>query len=103
MQLFLDAHPQYWRFIPMSVDEARVAEEHNVAPLVIPDPAGVNQRTREQCDYCLRAVPSPPTGFVFSKRQIVEQTQYFHLKRDRTLPSSDDLDLYQASIVAVCK
>lgn len=102
MQVFLDKNPQYWRFIPMLVDQARQDEENHVPSFVVPDRLGVNQRAREQCDYCLSAVPSPPTGYVFSKRQIQEQTQYFHLKQDRTLPS-DDLDLYEASVVAVCK
>ena len=102
MQIFLDANPQYWRFIPMTVAEAQRSDEHHVAPLVFPQPLGVNQRSQEQCQHCLDALPSPPTGFEFSKQQIFQQTQYFHLKQDRTSPS-EDLDLYQTSVVAVCK
>ncbi|CAF4892193.1 unnamed protein product, partial [Rotaria sp. Silwood2] len=46
--------------------------------------------------------PKPPEGYTFSNRQIILQTQYFHQTRDGTLPNQN-IDLYNATIVAVCK
>ena len=50
----------------------------------------------------MEAVPKPPTGYTFSNQQILLQAQYFHQKRDKNLPN-EDIDLYDATIVAVCK
>ena len=30
MQLFLDANPQYWRFVPMSSDESQRPEQQSI-------------------------------------------------------------------------
>ena len=50
----------------------------------------------------MEAVPKPPTGYTFSNQQILLQTHYFHQKRDKSLPN-EDIDLYDARIVAVRK
>lgn len=102
MQLFLDANPQYWRFVPMSVEESQRPEQQYIPRNSISTDAHAQLRTQEDCSVCLRSVPKPPTGLTFSNRQIFLQAQYFQKKRDQILPNQD-IDLYNASVVAVCR
>ena len=100
MQIFLDANPQYWRFVPMTVEEAAAPCQTHIERPVLSDQLDWNLRSIDDCRVCVEAVPKPPMGYMFSNRQIVLQTDYFYKKRDKTLPNQE-LDLYQASIVAV--
>ena len=102
MQIFLDANPQYWRFIPMSLSESERPEQCKIESAVFSDELNWNLRSKEDCRICLEAVPKPPTGYTFSNRQLVLQTQYFHKKQDKQLPNVN-IDLYHATIVALCK
>ena len=102
MQIFLDANPQYWRFVPMSIEESQRSEQQSIQHSLVWNDNDTNLRTKEECSACLEAVPEPPMGYTFSNRQILLQTQYFQKKRDQNLPNQD-IDLYNASIVAVCK
>lgn len=102
MQIFLDANPQYWRFIPMTLEESESPLQQNIQRPILSDELDWNLRSKEDSIACIEAVPRPPTGFTFSNRQILLQTQYFHKKRDKNLPNLD-IDLYNATIVAVCK
>lgn len=102
MQIFLDANPQYWRFIPMTVEESEKPEQQSIQGPVIYEGAFWNIRSKEDCKIYVEAVPKTPTGYKFSNRQILLQMQYFHKKRDQMLPNQD-IDLYNATIVAVCK
>ena len=102
MQIFLDANPQYWRFIPMSVDESERPEQQSIQQNLLSNDMDADLRTKEDCLLCLQAVPKPPIGFTFSNRQILLQTHYFQKKRDLILPNQH-IDLYNASIVALCK
>lgn len=101
MQIFLDANPQYWRFVPMTFEEAERPEQKSIERLVISDELSWSLRSKEDCQAYVEAVPKPSTELIFSNRQILLQTQYFHRKQDQTLPNQD-IDLYNASIVAVC-
>lgn len=99
MQIFLDANPQYWRFIPMSIKESEQVEQQTIPQNSVLD---MQVRTREECSLYVQSVPKPPSGFTFSNRQILLQTKYFQQKRDLNLPNSD-IDLYNASVAAVRK
>ncbi|CAF3752400.1 unnamed protein product [Rotaria sp. Silwood1] len=100
MQIFLDANPQYWRFVPMTLEESQRPEQQIVQSLVISDELSHHLRTRRDCEICVEAVPKPSKGYTFSNRQIMLQTQYFHKLQDKTLPNQT-IDLYNATIVAV--
>ncbi|CAF4210926.1 unnamed protein product [Rotaria sp. Silwood2] len=100
MQIFLDANPQYWRFVPMTLEESERPEQQLVQTLAISDEPSHHARTRRDCEICVDAVPKPSKGFTFSKRQIMLQTQFFHKLQDKTLPNQN-IDLYNATIVAV--
>jgi hypothetical protein len=102
MQIFLDANQQYWRFVPMTLEESQQPNQETIQRPIISDEIGSNIRSIEQCLAFVTTVPRPPTGYTFSNRQIVLQTKYFHKTRDRDLPN-EDIDLYNATIVAVCK
>ena len=102
MQIFLDANPQYWRFVPMTLEESERSEQRSIPSLTFTEELDWNLRSREDLVVYVEAVPKPPFGYTFSNRQIALQMFYFHKKRDRTLPNQD-IDLYNATIVAVCK
>ena len=100
MQLFLDANPHYWRFVPMMVVEAEQTNERVVRRPVFSDELDWNRRSLDDSLVCVESVPKPRPGFVFSNRQIMLQTQYFHMKRDLEMPSPD-IDLYDATMATV--
>ena len=100
MQIFLDANPQYWRFVPMTAEESMSSEQCIIQRPVLSDELNWHYRSIEDTFVYIDAVPKPPAGYVFSNRQLVLQTQYFHQKRDQTLPNHD-IDLYNASIIAL--
>jgi len=102
MQIFLDANPQYWRFVPMTEEESEQPEQKSIQRSILSNEFDWNLRSKEICRIYLEGVPIPPSGYTFSNRQIMLQTQYFHQKRDQNLPNKD-IDLYNATIVAVCK
>jgi hypothetical protein len=58
-------------------------------------------RTNEQAHSMVKNVPQPPPGFDFSIAQRQQQQQFFKSLVDRFV-SRDDVDLYDADIVAVC-
>ena len=100
MQIFLDANPHYWRFVPMAIEEAEAPLQSLIQRPVLSDQLDWNLRAIEDCRVCVEAVPKPPMRHTFSNRQIVLQTEYFHKKRDKNLPNQE-IDLYDATIVAV--
>jgi len=102
MQIFLDANPRYWRFVPMSMEEAQTPEQQHIQRPQFAEELNWNLRSKEDSLKCINAVPKPPSAYTFSNRQILLQTTYFHKKQDQILPNQD-LDLYNATIVAVCK
>jgi hypothetical protein len=102
MQIFLDANPQYWRFIPMSMAESTQPNQTSMDPSLFADDMKPSTRTREECLQAVTALPPPPSGLTFSNRQVLLQTQFFLQKRDQHLPNVH-IDLYDATIVAVRK
>lgn len=102
MQIFLDANPQYWRFIPMSSEEAQKPEQVFFQPYEMFDEVSWSRRSRHDTLQCVHNVPKPPRGYMFSKRQIDQQTEYFHQLLDKKMPNPD-VDLYDATMVAVRK
>ncbi|CAF4052343.1 unnamed protein product [Adineta steineri] len=100
MQIFLDAYPQYWRFIPMTFEESEKSEQRNINDSLLSDEVDCKLRSKEKCRICVEAVPKPPRGLIFSNRQILLQAQYFQKKRDKIVPDGI-IDLYNATIVAV--
>ena len=100
MQIFLDANPRYWRFLPMTMEDAEASLECLIQRPVLSNELDWNIRPTDDCRLCIEAVPKPPVGYIFSNRQIVSQTEYFHKRQDRNLPNQD-IDLYHATIVAV--
>ncbi len=113
IQIFLDCNPHYWPFIPMPIYEAQQENQfyhHDHFPTTIPhDPTShvvTSSRTRSDHDTgcCMVALPPPfPSDqYTFSLRQSIEQFQFFQTKQDYRLPNLN-LDLYDATIIAVCK
>ncbi|CAF1457059.1 unnamed protein product [Rotaria sordida] len=100
MQIFLDANPQHWRFVPMTLEESERSERKMIPPYTFSEEISWTIRSKEDTQIYVETVPKPPKGFTFSNRQIMLQTQYFHKTQDRTLPNQD-IDLYNATIVAV--
>lgn len=101
MQIFLDANPHYWPFIPMLIEESETVEQRTIT-LTNNTATDSPLRTNDECSLYLQSIPKPPLGFTFSNQQIFLQTKYFQQKRDLILPNQD-IDLYNASIVAVRK
>ncbi|CAF1542923.1 unnamed protein product, partial [Rotaria sordida] len=100
MQIFLDANPQYWRFVPMTLEESTRPEQQMVTPYTFSEELSWTIRSKEDTKVYVDAVPKPSKGLTFSNRQIMLQTRYFHKTRDRTLPNQD-IDLYDATILTV--
>ena len=59
-------------------------------------------RSDEQISLLVENVPKPPLGFVFSNKQRQQQTQFFKLLKVHIIPP-DNIDLYKADIVAICR
>lgn len=102
IQIFLDANPQYWRFIPMTFEESETLEQRSVHGLGLPEELDWKLRSRDDCKLYVTSVPKPPIEYTFSNRQQALQLLYFYKKRDKILPNQS-IDLYNATIVAVCK
>ena len=109
MQWFLDCNPQYWSFVPITKEEARVDNEIYVRPSAIPtDPTSseiTRPRTRSDLEAgtCLTDLPPIPSDdYTFSTRQCAEQFEILKNEQNRLL-ANNDLDLYNGTIVAVCK
>ncbi|CAF3477230.1 unnamed protein product [Rotaria socialis] len=100
MQIFLDANPQYWRFIPMTFEESETLEQRSIHGLGLPEELDWTLRSREDCKLYVASVPKPPPDYRFSNRQQALQLSYFYKKRDKILPNQS-IDLYNATIVAV--
>ncbi|CAF1346263.1 unnamed protein product [Rotaria sordida] len=93
IQWFLDENPEYWPFIPRKTTEAEEQEEEK--ELVYS--TGETDRFTYADD-----VPTPPNGYRFDLEQKKEIDQFFHEGKYLNSPNLH-LDLYQVSIVAICK
>lgn len=103
LQIFLDANPQYWAFIPMKAEEAERPEQCFAhVPNIAEQSINSMRRSKGECQQYVDSLPKPPEGFVFSQRQIMKQMEYFHQLQDKKQPNAE-VDLYDATIIAVCK
>jgi hypothetical protein len=104
LQLFLEQNPSYWCFIPMkSVDVSKANENrHRVSPIPISEMSASSWNYNDTDVHLLvKNVTKPPTGFDFSISQREQQTDFFKAGQHYTV-SSNNIDLYDADIVAIC-
>jgi hypothetical protein len=100
MQLFLDQNPDYWCFVPMPLAESNLTGRSiQQSSMVQAEPVWV--RDNEEVRFLVANVPEPPLGFSFSHWQRQQQARFFKWAQDRIVPL-DNVDLYNADIVAVC-
>jgi hypothetical protein len=109
IQIFLDLNPHYWPLIPMPIHEAqRENQSYILSPTIPEDPTShvitsIHTRSDHMSGSCMVDLPPFPSNqYTFSTRQCVEQFQFFKIKEDLRMPNCN-LDLYNATIVAVCK
>jgi len=106
VQLFLDANPDYWCLVPMTNDEAEARVNTIVPPSYRRAHSQLTQTTRLKADakYLADNLPDPPESFTFTERQKFGQMCFFYEMKDQlSSPSlNTNVDLYNASIVAVC-
>ena len=100
IQIFLDENPHYWRFVPMSYEEANDAQQTITASTS--DIKSKSVRDDEKIKLFIQNLPTPPTNYRFSQRQYHLQYAFFQAERDLKGPNSH-LDLYNAKIIAVRK
>ncbi|CAF1172775.1 unnamed protein product [Rotaria sordida] len=108
LQLFLQCHPEYWCFIPMTHEQARIDNVNLTSAkrqllvnyqdsLFIEREINRYERTMPLVRWCVNHVPLPPSNYQFSLLQILEQYEFFHKKSEVSVTRF--LDLYNAAIV----
>ena len=109
VQWFLDCNPVFWPFVPLHREEADEDNAHYQLPASVPmDPTSpliTAPQTRSDLEagtYMSNLPPLPDHRYTFSTRQCVEQFQLLKDERNRFEPNLH-LDLYNATIVAVCQ
>lgn len=109
MRWFLNCNPQFWPFVPTEKERAEADNATYIMPSSIPtDPTSPmvtesNRRSDFEAGTCLNDLPPLPSDdYTFSMRQCVEQFEIFKDEDNQLLPNND-LDLYNATIIAVCK
>jgi hypothetical protein len=100
--MFLDENPRYWRFVPMSIEEAHGPMQNILTSTIEIKPTDIQED--DKIKTFIRNLPPPPSpqDYVFSKRQYHTQYAYFKSRRYMDLPNAH-LDLYNVKIIAVCK
>ena len=120
MQIFLNFNPNYWCFVPVTMNEAIRQSRNYIIPssIVILDlinptsiasqdpqarPETKDKRSDEKVRSCMRNLPPIPLGYTYSIRQRIEQFQYFKNQLDKNAPQDQTMDLFSVAIIAVCK
>ncbi len=102
MQMFLNCYPHYWIFVPMLT---HIAQQNNLNYRQS-EPTTTRTTVTSHPDHEIqsyqRDIPLPPYGYEFSQQQYHAQVQFFKEKKNQQLPNLP-LDLYNASIIVVCK
>ncbi|CAF2782366.1 unnamed protein product [Rotaria sp. Silwood2] len=102
IQMFLDYNKLYWRFVPMKIEEANQddANYQRVCTTTATTTTKSNVHFDREIRKYLKDVPKPPAGYKFSKRQIEKQAEFFE-KYCVSPPDNEQMDLYNANIIAV--
>lgn len=101
IQMFLDENPRYWRFVPMTVEDASRPEQKIQASTL--DFKTGDEHDCQKIQQFIHNLPAPSSPhFRFSPRQYHLQYVYFKSRRHLDMPNTH-LDLYNAKIIAVCK
>ena len=120
IQRFISFNPIYECFIPISEHKAEQQnQDYSIPPsLILLDNiyptsiASVNRkdipktskiRSDEEVRSCMRKLPPVPNGYTFSIPQRIKQFQYFKEKLDKNTKQNELVDLFNATIIAVCK
>ena len=103
LQLFLDYNPEYWCLVPMKTMEVNMVNTNRIPPSVSSSVIETSwAHTDEDVRLIIERLPEPPLGFDFSISQRQEQQHFFKLLHDCVVPR-DNVDLYNADIVAIYK
>jgi hypothetical protein len=107
MHMFMQRNPHFWPFVPMRHDDAMQDNSSFVLPASIPNdptspiPSQCHRRSDHDVGTCMIELPPlPNSNYTFSLRQCAQQFQLFRDEQN-PLKANMDLDLYNASIVAV--
>ena len=133
MQLFFDQHPEYWCFVPIETEAAMLEDldffSTETSVNLIEDRSlesssssssstieSIELRKKDKkklhktsavdtaaIDTYIKHVPKPPTGYAFTQRQRDEQRRFFENMLAERISACYTLDLFDATIVAVCK
>lgn len=109
MQWFLDLNRKFWSFVPMLRSDAEkdnLKFNNTQSSSQIMASFMLDQQhqhlDRDIHHSILNLPPLPNESYTFSNRQYIEQAELFRHGRD-SFNYNIDLDLYNATIVAVCK
>ncbi|CAF3797057.1 unnamed protein product [Rotaria sp. Silwood1] len=108
LKLFLECHPEYWCFVPVTCEQARIDNadltvvERQYLAYYQNSPStnceiSIYERALPLVRWCVNHVPLPPLNYTFSLRQLLEQYEFFRTKSEVTVTRF--LDLYNAAIV----
>ncbi len=100
IQMFLDENPRYWRFVPMTNEEANQPEQNVLLSTM--DIKFTDVQDDNKIKLFIQNLPAAPPNFRFSARQYHLQYAFFKSRRYLEMPNTH-LDLYNAKIIAVCK
>ncbi|CAF1237545.1 unnamed protein product [Rotaria sp. Silwood1] len=101
IQMFLDYNKLYWRFVPMKIEEANQDDaNYQRASATTTTTTMSNVHFDKNIRIHLKHVPKPPADYKFSKRQIEKQAEFFQ-KYSTSPPTNEQVDLYNANIIAV--
>ncbi len=101
IQMFLDENPRYWRFVPMSNEDADQPEQNILTSTM--DMKSTDVQNDDEIKLFIQNLPAPPPNYRFSIRQYLLQYAYFKSRRNIETMPNQHLDLYNAKIIAVCK
>lgn len=100
IQRFLDANPKYWPFVPFPKDEC--TDRSIEAESTLDNSSHPHLRSNTICARLVSGIPPPPNGYHFSRRQREQQFEFFRQRQDQLLPDHET-NLYDTTVLAVCK